>query len=137
MSEQDNIAIVQQAYTNFKSGNIPALLAQLSDDVTWQLPEMENVPFGGKRTTPAGVGEFFALIAENEEPLQFEPREIVAQGDKVVSLGYYKWRLKANGREFDSDFAHVFTIRDGKVVAFHEYMDTAACANAYGKAMSA
>jgi len=137
MSEQDNIAIVQQAYNNFKTGNIPALLAQLSDDVTWQLPEMENVPFGGKRTTPAGVGEFFALIGENEEPLRFEPREFVAQGDKVVSLGYYQWRLKANGREFESDFAHVFTIRNGKVVAFQEYTDTAACANAYAKAMNA
>ena len=137
MSEPENIAIVQQAYKNFQTGNIPALLAQLSDDVTWQLPEMLNVPFGGKRTTPAGVGEFFALIAENEEPLRFEPREFVAQGEKVVSLGYYQWRLKANGREFDGDFAHVFTIRDGKVVAFQEYTDTAACAAAYQKAMTA
>ncbi len=137
MSEQDNIAIVQQAYNNFKTGNIPALLALLSDDVTWQLPEMENVPFGGKRTTPAGVGEFFALIAANQDVLQFEPREAVAEGDKVVSLGYYQWRVKATNREFDSDFAHVFTIRDGKVVAFNEFTDTAACANAYRKAMSA
>ena len=137
MSEQDNIAIVQQAYNNFQTGNIPALLGQLSDDVTWQLPEMENVPFSGKRTTPAGVGDFFSLIGDNEEPLRFEPREFVAQGDKVVSLGYYQWRLKANGREFDSDFAHVFTIRDGKVVAFQEYTDTAACAAAYQKAMNA
>lgn len=137
MSEQENVAIVHQAYTNFTTGNIPALLAQLSDDVTWQLPEMENVPFSGKRTTPAGVGEFFALVNESEEPLQFEPREMVAQGDKVVSIGYYKWRLKANGREFDSDFAHVFTIRGGKIVVFHEFTDTAACTNAYAKAMTA
>src|SRR6266699_1431616 len=137
MSEQDNIAIVQQAYNNFKTGNIPALLALLSDDVAWQLPEMENVPFAGKRTTPASVGVFFALIAANQDVLQFEPREAVAEGDKVVSLGYYQWRVKATNREFDSDFAHVFTIRDGKVVAFNEFTDTAACANAYRKAMSA
>jgi uncharacterized protein len=137
MSEQENVAIVHQAYDNFKTGNIPALLALLSDDVTWQLPAMENVPFSGKRTTPAGVGEFFALVNENEEAVRFEPREMVAQGDKVVSLGYYQWRLKTNGREFDSDFAHVFTIRDGKIVAFHEYTDTAACTNAYAKAMTA
>ena len=137
MSEQDNIAIVQEAYNNFRTGNIPALLALLSDDVIWQLPVMENVPFSGKRTTPAGVGEFFALLGENEEPLRFEPRAMVAQGDKVVSLGYYQWRLKANGREFESDFAHVFTIRNGKVVAFQEYTDTAVCAAAYQKAMSA
>ena len=137
MSEQENVSIVHQAYDNFKAGNIPALLDLCSEDITWQLPQMENVPFGGKRTTRAGVGEFFALIDANEEALRFEPREIVAQGDKVVSLGDYKWRVKATGREFESDFAHVFTIRDNKIVAFHEYMDTAACADAYAKAMSA
>jgi len=94
---------------------------------------MTNVPFSGKRSTRAGVGEFFALIDANEESLRFEPNESVAQGDKVVSLGFYQWRVKATGREFESDFAHVFTIRDGKIVAFKEYMDTAACTNAYAK----
>jgi ketosteroid isomerase-like protein len=137
MSEQDNIAIVQQAYTNFKTGNIPALLAQLSDDVEWQLPEMENVPFAGKFSGPTDVGEFFALVAANQEALSFEPRETIAQGDKVASLGFYQWRVKSTHREFSSDFCHVFTIRDGKVSGFQEYTDTAACADAYRKAMSA
>ena len=137
MSEHENVAIVYQAYDNFKAGNIPALLDLCSDDITWQLPQMENVPFGGRRASRARVGEFFALIDANEEALRFEPREIVAQGDKVVSLGYYQWRVKASGREFESDFAHVFTVQGGKIVAFHEYMDTAACANAYAKTMTA
>lgn len=131
MSELENTATVHQAYDNFKTGNIPGLLDLLSDDVTWQLPEMENVPFAGKRATRAGVGEFFALIGTNQDALRFEPREAVAQGDKVVSLGYYQWRVKATGREFDSEFAHVFTFKDGKIVAFNEYMDTAVCAKAY------
>ena len=137
MSEQDNIAIVQQAYDNFKAGNIPALLALLSDDVDWQLPAMENVPFAGKFTGRDGVGEFFALVGTNQESLRFEGRETIAQGDKVASLGFYQWRVKSTNREFSSDFCHIFTIRDGKIVAFHEFMDTAACANAYRKAMSA
>jgi ketosteroid isomerase-like protein len=38
---------------------------------------------------------------------------------------------------FSGDFAHAWTIRDGKVVAFHEYTDTAACIAAHQKAMSA
>ena len=46
MSEQ-NKAIVQQAYNNFKAGNIDALLNLLSDDIAWDLPEIKNVPFGG------------------------------------------------------------------------------------------
>ena len=134
MSEQDNIAIVQQAYKNFKSGNIPGLLDLMSDDITWQLPEMQDVPFGGKRTGRDGVGEFFATLGANQESLSFEPRETVAQGDKVVSLGSYQWRVKSTNREYGCDFAHVFTIRGGKITDFLEFTDTAAAENAYGKA---
>jgi large subunit ribosomal protein L3 len=63
--------------------------------------------------------------------------DIFAEGDMVVALGSSDWRVKANKREFGGDFAHVFKIRDGKIVEFNEYMDTAACSNAHQKAMSA
>src|ERR1700694_2228360 len=108
MSEK-NGAIVQQAYNNFKTGNIQGLLDLLSEDVTWQLPEVEGVPLAGKRAGRDEVGKFFATVARDQEVLEFEPLESVAQGDKVVSLGHYKWRVKATGREFESDFVHVFT----------------------------
>ena len=134
MSEPENTATVKQAYDNFKTGNIQALLDQMSDDVTWQLPEIEGVALAGKRT---GVGEFFATVARDQEVREFEPREFIAQGDKVVSLGNYRWRVKDTGREFKSDFVHIFTIRDGKIVRFREHLDTAAAAAAYQKAMSA
>jgi ketosteroid isomerase-like protein len=136
MSEK-NTAIAQQAYENFKTGNIQALLDQLSDNVTWNLPEVEGVPLSGKRTGRDSVKEFFATVARDQEVIEFEPREFVAEGDKVVSLGHYKWRVKGTGREFASNFAHVFTIRDGKVTGFREFFDSAAVAAAYRKAMSA
>jgi hypothetical protein len=133
----ENKAIVQQAYNNFKTGNIEALLNLMSDDITWELPEMEGVPFGGIRTGRASVGEFFATVNKSQENLRFEPREFIAEGDRVVALGSYDWRVKATGREFHGEFAHVWAIRGGKAIAFHEYTDTAAAANAYRRAMSA
>jgi ketosteroid isomerase-like protein len=134
---EDNKAIVEQAYNNFKTGNIEALLNLMSDDITWTLPEMEGVPFGGTRTGRAAVGEFFEAVNGSQEVLSFEPRELIAEGDKVVALGSYSWRVRANGHEFGGDFAHAWTIRDGKAVGFQEYMDTAVGTNAYRKAMSA
>ena len=133
MSEQ-NVAVVQQVYHNFKAGNIQALLDMLPDNVTWHLPEIEGVPFAGKRTGRDAVRDFFVGVEANQETLEFEPREFIAQGDKVVSLGHYRWRVKTTGREFSSDFAHVFTIGDGKIVSFQEYTDTASAARAYQSA---
>ena len=137
MSEQENIAVAQQAYTNFKTGNINALVDQMTDDVVWQLPEIKNVPLAGKRTGRDGVADFFATLARDQEVIEFEPRESIAQNDKVVSLGHYKWLVKETGSEFASDFVHIFTIRDGKIAGFREHFDSAVVAAAYQKAMSA
>ena len=131
MGDQDNVSVVKQAYENFKSGDIEALLGQMSEDVDWRLPETEGVPFAGARRGRAQVAEFFTTLAGAQDTLAFEPREFVAQGDKVVALGQYRWRVKQSGREYGGDWAHVFTVRDGKIAGFHEYMDTAAAADAY------
>jgi hypothetical protein len=47
-----------------------------------------------------------AKLAEKQEAEQFEPGEFVAQGDKVVALGHYRWRIKSTGHSYPSDWAH-------------------------------
>jgi uncharacterized protein len=137
MNEKENAETVQEAYNNFNTGNIQALLDQLSDNVTWELPEIEGVPLAGKRTGREGVKEFFETLSRDQDVLEFEPIESLAQGDKVVSLGHYKWRVKSTGREYASNFVHVFTVRNGKITGFREHFDTAVVAAAYQKAMTA
>src|SRR6266496_1403679 len=137
MSEQENINLVQKVYGKFKSGDIKALLNLLSDDIEWQLPEIENVPFAGKRRGHEQMGQFFESLVDTQEVQHFDPREFIARGDRVLALGHYAFRVKSTGREFGGDFAHVFTVHDGKVVKFHEYMDTAAVAAAHQKDYSA
>jgi ketosteroid isomerase-like protein len=137
MAETENISVAQQGYDNFKTGNITSLLDQMTDDVVWQLPEIEGVPLAGIRTGRTGVADFFSTLARDQEAIEFAPREFIAQDDKVVSLGHYKWRVKETGREFESDFVHIFSVRDGKIAGFREHFDTAAAAAAYKKAMSA
>jgi uncharacterized protein len=137
MNEQENTRLIQQVYGNFDSGDIQSLLGALSEDIQWQLPEIENVPFAGKRQGREAVGQFFASLAEAQDVLEFAPKDFIASENKVVVLGHYQWRVKATGQEYEGDWAHVFTVGDGKIVGFHEYTDTAAAANAYQKAMSA
>ena len=137
MVEQENTAVAQQGYNNFKTGDIRALLAQMADDVVWQLPEVKGVRLSGTRRGLDGVADFFATLAQYQEVIAFETREFIAQHNQVVCLGHYKWRVKETGRDFESDFVHIFTVRNGKIAAFREHFDTAASAAAYQKAMSA
>ena len=131
MGERENAELVQRAYGNFKNGDIPAVLDLLSDGVKWLIPGPESAPPSGSWQGREQVGRFFEALSGSQEPRQFEPREFVAQGDKVVALGHYLWHVESTGREWESDFAHVFSVRDGKIARFQEYTDTAAIAEAF------
>ena len=131
MSERENTQLVQQAYRDFQSGDIPALLDALSEDVEWVVPEVEGVPGRGTWWGPEQVGEFFRNLSDTQESRQLELREFVAQSDKVVVLGHYVWHVKATGKEWESDFVHALSVRDGKMTRFQEYTDTAVFGDAF------
>ena len=131
MGEQENTELVQRTYGAFGDGDIPALLDLLSEDVQWVTAEVEGVPTGGTWQGREQVGKFFETLSDVLEVRQLELRGFVAQEDRVVALGYYAWNVKATGKVWESDFAHVLSVRDGKVTRFQEYTDTAALGNAF------
>ena len=53
----------------------------------------------------------------------------IAQGDKVVVLGYARF----TGRTIETDWVHLFTMQAGKVTEFRGFEDTAAVAAAFRK----
>ena len=134
MVEQDNVKIVQDAYAAFGRGDIPAVVKAFADQVEWHIPGAANVPVAGTIHGRQKVTDWFRQLGEHQTPRQFEPREFIAQGDKVAVLGHYQWLIKRTGRTFESDWVHVFTFRDRAVVRFQEFADTAASSQAYGSA---
>ncbi|NJK52195.1 MAG: nuclear transport factor 2 family protein [Leptolyngbyaceae cyanobacterium SU_3_3] len=131
MNEQANRQLVQQAYQSVQAGDVQSLLNSLTEDVQWQLPEMENVPFAGTWHGREQVGQFFSTVAQTQDVVEFEPEEFIAQDDKVVVLGRFSQRVKSTGRIAASAWAHVWTVKDGKITHFHEYVDTAAVSRAH------
>jgi ketosteroid isomerase-like protein len=131
---QENVALVRGLYDRFAEGNIAALLAALSPHVIWN--EAENFPYADRNPYrgPDAVGEgLFARIAADWE-LAVLPHEFLDAGDTVVVLGRYTGGFKATGKRIDAQMAHVWRVRDGKVVRFHQYVDTLQIARATGAA---
>jgi len=126
MSEQQNVDIVKAGYEAFGRGDLEALIASLADDVDWTSPGPSDLPSAGRRVGHEPVRQFFGTILELYEFLRFEPQRFVAQGDTVVVTGLDVVRVKATGKEVEETWAHVFTIANGKIAKFQEYIDTAA-----------
>jgi ketosteroid isomerase-like protein len=120
------VAWVQQIYADFVAGNVPGILAKLADDVEWSEPEAGPAPFAGTRHGRDAVARLFQQLVEIAVPEQFEPREFLADGDRVVALGRYRFRVKDTGRTWATEWAMVWSFRDGKVARFRIYKDSAA-----------
>ena len=126
MSDPTNVDIVQRFYGAFGRGDIPAALDLLSDDVEWTFQAPSVIPFAGTRHGREGVAQFFSLVEETLEFQEFDPREFIGQGDNVVVLGYERNLIKPTGRTFEQEWAHVYTLRDGKIAKHRGFEDTAA-----------
>jgi ketosteroid isomerase-like protein len=130
--EAKNVRTVQETYAAFKANNIQEVLKGLSNDIEWSIPGPAGItPLCGTRRGKDQVADFFKQLPQLEEVQQFDPREYIAKGDKVVVLGHYKARVKATNRTMESDFVHVFTLRNGQAVQFRLFADTAAELMAY------
>jgi ketosteroid isomerase-like protein len=137
MSEQANAQAIQEAYAAFKRGEIQTILNSVSENVEWIAPGVE--PVAGTYHGRDGVATFFRKVNDLVEFANFEPREYVAQGERVVALGSYRAKVRANGRFYQADWAMAFTFAGGKIVRFQEFTDTGAIAAAFeaGAAASA
>jgi ketosteroid isomerase-like protein len=126
MSEQQNVELVRKGYEAFGRGDIEGMLSLFDDNIEWVSPGPSDLPTAGTRRGRQQVAEFFRAINEAFEIQQFEPKTFVAQGDRVVVLGEDTARVKATGKVLNESWAHAFVVRNGKVVSFQEYIDTAA-----------
>jgi hypothetical protein len=121
----DALTTVQGAYAAFGRGDIASVMDTLADDVEWILPQTDS-PIGGTHRGKAAVQAWFGALAETLDFQVFDPREFIAQGDKVVVLIHEESTVRSTGKKLNDDLAHVHTYRDGKIVRFQEYSDTAA-----------
>ncbi|WP_435151476.1 nuclear transport factor 2 family protein [Haladaptatus sp. DFWS20] len=122
-TRQSNVEIVQTIYESFNEGDIESALATMADDVEWIEPE--GFVFGGTYHSPDEVLENVFMPAKEEfETFRVEPDRFIDGGDTVVTVGTFHATNEA-GDTMESPFAHVNDLRDGRVIRFENYTDTA------------
>jgi ketosteroid isomerase-like protein len=123
MSEQQNLDVVRDLYAAFGRGDLDAILAPLDPQVSWLTPGVPDLPTAGLRQGVPAVREFFGLLLTSFDIADFQPRDFLAAGDKVVVLGTSREGPKGSGRLVDFRWVHVFTFRNDRIVAFEEPAD--------------
>ena len=130
MSDQ-NVRFIRSLYDAFARGDVSTVLEAMDPEIEWN--EAENFPYadGNPYVGPAAVAEgLFRRLAEEWEYWNLNIQSLLDAGDTVVALGRYNAKNKETGSEINAQFAHVWSLRDGKAAAFQQYADTAQVARA-------
>jgi uncharacterized protein len=128
MSIEKNIQTVKDFFAAIGRGDKEGLLALVAEDIKWIIPG-ENWPLAGTRHGHAGLADLLETASKTMET-STEPREFVAQGDRVLVVGFAKGKVKATNKTFEDDWIFAITVRDGKLTNIREYVDTQALARA-------
>jgi ketosteroid isomerase-like protein len=128
MSIETNIQTVKDFFAAIGRGDRAALLALVADDFEWVIPG-RDWPLAGTRRGHAGLVDLLETASQTIET-STEPREFVAQGDRVLVIGVATGKIKATNKTFEDDWVFAITVRDGRLTHIREYLDTQALARA-------
>ncbi len=121
-----NMAVVDGLYQAFARGDVPAVLAVMDAGIVWN--EAESFPYADKNPYigPDAVlnGVFGRIMAEWEFWNLTDIQLHDMAGNQVLATLRYKAKHKTTGKEIDSQTAHFWTLRDGKITNFQQFTDT-------------
>jgi ketosteroid isomerase-like protein len=129
MSTQENVQIVKDFFAAMRSGDMQALLALSAEDIEWIIPG-EGWPLAGTHRGHAGLADLLQKASETLETSYPKPFEFVAQGDRVLVVGFGGGKIIATNKTFEDDWVFAITVQNGKLTNIREYIDTQALARA-------
>jgi ketosteroid isomerase-like protein len=93
----------------------------------------ENAAFPGAVSYRGyeGLGRWWAGHLEIYDEIRMEPRELIDAGDRVVARVHH-WLVSKAGVELEHDIAHVWHLRDGRVVHATGYNERSEALEAVG-----
>ena len=112
MSEHPNAAIVRSAYEAMETGDMPAFVALLDDDILWH----ESTPgfVGNYRGRDQVLALLGSIIQETGVQMgRISIHDILASEDHAAIL--HETALTKNGRAYTAQYCDVYHLHNGKL----------------------
>jgi hypothetical protein len=124
MSAEDNKKIVLGFFENLSSGKAEAMLAMMADNATWTvMGRPETFALAGTKTKAQFAELLKGIGAAMPKGLRVTPKACTAEGDRVA-VEAESYGEHANGKVYNNQYHFLVEVRDGKIQAVREYLDT-------------
>ncbi len=129
---EQNVAIVKGLYKAFSEGDIPGALAPMDPKIVWNEAESNSLADGNPYIGPEAVlNGVFARIGGNHEYFKLEDIQFHnMSNNQVLTTLRYNGKVKKTGKTYNAQAAHLWTLKDGKIIGFQQYVDTKKLAGA-------
>jgi len=128
MSIEENVQTVKDFFAAIGRGDRQGLRALCAEDIEWIIPG-QDWPLAGTHRGHTGLEDLLQKSSELETSSPTPP-EYVAQGDRVLVVGFAEGKVKATNKTFEDNWVFAITVRNGKLTNIREYVDTQALARA-------
>lgn len=124
MSVEQNKKLAREFFERFDAGDVAGALDTLADDLTWWIAgKPEQLPSAGVRTKEQLAALLGDMAGRLSGGLRMTVKGLIAEGDKVSVEVESEGELR-NGRRYEQQYHFLLTVRDGKISAVREYLDT-------------
>lgn len=118
-----NLDLVRATYEGSSEENGRNLAAALAPDATWT--EADGFPYAGTYTgIDAIIAGVFHRLDTEWIGYNAKVHTFMEDGNRVAAFGVYSGTYKATGKSMSASFAHLYEVRDGKIVSMVQYVDS-------------
>ncbi|KQH78564.1 polyketide cyclase [Mycobacterium gordonae] len=112
-------------------GDLPTVLAHLDPDVRITYYGTERIPYAGDFQGIKQAVSFLEKVGQVIDIIEMEPWKFIAQGDDLATWGRQRFRRRTTGHEWESEFAHIITLREGRWLYFRDFANSALALEAF------
>lgn len=119
-----NLDIIKSTYEGKNSKENGENLAKyVADNIVWT--EAKGFPYAGTYIGMDSVAKsVFSRLEKEWTDYTFTPEGYVADGDRVVAFGTYSGTYNATQKPFSARVAHIWQLKDGKIIRFEQFVDS-------------
>ena len=121
-----NLDVINGIYASFAAGDIESFLGALDAEVVWMeaegFPYADNNPYIGPEAVLNGVLARVGADWDGFTIVEVQLHDMA--NDMVLATNRYHGTNKKTGKTLNAQAAHLWTLKDGKIVKFQQYIDT-------------
>lgn len=123
MNRSTNLEIIRATYEGSSQDNGRHLQSALAADAHWT--EAAGFPYAGTYVGPEQIAQgVFRRLATEWDGYTAKVHTYIADDDRVAAFGVYSGTYRKTGKAMTASFAHLYHLKDGKIVRMEQYVDS-------------